>query len=97
MFHHNLTAIAMVSHSIVSHSKQYFLINGLATESDTQILRGWKVSLIYVTTKHLVTHVTELVIELCVHGCHVYDSLLVAAVGEELPCEYEARNAKEML
>ena len=43
------------------------------------------------------THVTELPIELCVHGCHVYDSIWVAAVGEELPGEYEARNTEEML
>jgi len=39
----------------------------------------------------------EFVIELCVHGCHIYSDVWVAAVGEDLPCEYEARNTKDML
>jgi len=39
----------------------------------------------------------EFVIELCVHGYRIYNDVWVAAVGEDLPCEYEARNMKDML
>jgi len=39
----------------------------------------------------------ELAIELRVRGYHVYNDVRVAAVVEELLCEYEARNTKDML
>jgi len=39
----------------------------------------------------------ELAIELCVHGYHVHNNIYVAAVGEEQPREYEAKNMKDML
>jgi len=50
------------------------LFRGQATKSDTQIFCGRKFSRIYVTTKHLMTHVTDrsMAIELCVRGYHVY-------------------------
>ena len=36
----------------------------------------------------------ELVTELCVHGYHIYINVWVAAAGEELPCEREARKPR---
>ena len=39
----------------------------------------------------------EFVIELCVHGCHIYSDVCVAAVGKDLPCEYEAMNMKDIV
>jgi len=51
--------------------------------------------LTYITTKHLVTCITEeLAIELCVCGSM---SITIAAVGEELLCEYETRNMNNTL
>ena len=37
----------------------------------------------------------ELVIELCVRGYYVYKDIWEAAIGEELLCERETRNAKD--
>ena len=39
----------------------------------------------------------EFGIELCVHGCHIYSDVCVAAVGKDLPCEYEAMNMKDIV
>ena len=39
--------------------------------------------------------VEELVIELCVCGYHVYKNMWEAAIGKELPCEWETRNTKD--
>jgi len=39
----------------------------------------------------------ELTIELCAHSYNAYDDVQQAAVGEELLCECEARNMKDML
>ena len=39
--------------------------------------------------------VEELVIELFVRGYHVYRNIWEAAIGKELPCEWETRNTKD--
>ena len=38
----------------------------------------------------------SLAIGFCVHGYHVCNDI-VAAIGGELPCDYEARNTKDVL
>ena len=38
--------------------------------------------------------VEELVFKLCVGSYHVYKDIWEAAIGEELPCEWETRNTK---